>query len=117
MARFLAVLIGIAFIAAGVAGYMPQFVQNDLLFGYFEANTVHNIVHIVTGVLAIMAATSRSLTKSFFVLFGLIYLVVGGLGYYRDGDLYLMHMNNADNLLHLALGVVLLLIGLNTSRE
>ena len=117
MARFLAVLFGIAFIAGGVAGYMPQFFQNDLLFGYFQVDTVHNMVHIATGVIAIMAATNRGLTKTFFVLFGLLYLIVGGIGYWRDGDIFIMQVNRADDLLHLGLGIVLLLIGLNTSSE
>lgn len=113
MARMLAVLFGIGFIFAGVAGYgvMPQFVENGLLFGVFEVDAMHNMVHIATGVIAIMAATSARLSKLFFIVFGLIYAVVAGLGFWREGDLYVMHVNMADNYLHAGIAVLALLIG------
>lgn len=118
MVRILAVLMGIAFIFAGVAGYgvMPQFVENGLLFGYFEVDTMHNLVHIATGVIAIMCATSFRLSKLFFILFGLIYAAVAGLGFWRQGDLYMMHVNMADNYLHAGIAVVSLLIGFSAKK-
>ena len=79
MIRFIAVLFGIAFIFGGVAGYMPAFTINGALLGIFEVNNVHNIVHIVSGVLAIMAATSFKYTKLYFLIFGIVYTAVATL--------------------------------------
>jgi hypothetical protein len=117
MLRFLAVLFGIAFIFAGVAGYLPMFQINDLLFGYFEVNNVHNVIHLVTGVLAIMAATSHVSAKFFFKLFGLVYAAIGIWGFWQSGDLIIMHMNLNDNILHVVVGVIALYLGFVTSRK
>lgn len=118
MVRILAVLFGIAFIFAGVAGYgvLPQFVENGLLLGYFEVNSLHNLIHIVTGVIAIMAATSFRLSKLFFIVFGLIYAVAAGLGFWLHGDLYMTHFNMADNYLHAVIAIIALLIGFSAKR-
>lgn len=109
--RILAVLFGIGFIFAGVAGFLPTFMVDGLLFGYFEINTMHNLVHIISGVIAIMAATSLKYSKLFFQIFGIIYLVVAITGFWRDGDLFILHVNMADNVLHLVIGLVALFLG------
>ena len=118
MVRILAILMGIGFIFGGVAGYgvMPQFVEHGLLFGYFEVDTMHNLIHIATGVIAIMAATSHRLSRLFFIYFGLIYAAAAILGFWRHGDLFVMHVNMADNCLHAGVAVVALLIGFNTRK-
>lgn len=111
MLRFIAIIFGVAFIFAGVAGFMPAFATNGYLFHFFEVDSAHNIVHIVSGVLAIMAATNRKYTKLYFRIFGIIYLAFGIAGFWNQGDLFLMHVNTADNLLHLGIGVLALYLG------
>lgn len=113
MVRMLAILFGIGFIFIGVAGYgfMPQFVEHGLLLGFFEVSAMHNIFHIVTGVIAIMSATSYKASKLFFIIFGLIYAIVAGIGFWRGGDIYIMHVNMPDNFLHAAIAIISLLIG------
>lgn len=110
MIRSFAILFGIAFIFAGVAGFMPSFTTNNLLFGFFEVDSMHNFVHIASGVVAIMAATSYKYTKLYFLIFGIVYALVGVLGFARGGDLFMMHVNMADNFLHIGIGVVSLLL-------
>lgn len=110
MIRFVAVLFGIALIFAGVAGFMPVFNINGALFGIFMVSDMHNIVHIVSGVIAIMAATSHKATKLYFLIFGLVYTLVAIIGFFNSGDLFIMHVNMADNFLHLGIGVVSLLL-------
>ena len=117
MLRIIAILFGIGFIFAGVAGFLPTFIKDGLLFGYFEVNNVHNMVHMVTGVLAIMASTSYRFTKLFFKLFGLIYTVVAIWGFWNNGDLYVMHVNMADNILHIVVGVVSIYLGFSPSKS
>lgn len=107
MIRMIAIIFGIAFIFAGVAGFFNSLTPNGLLFGLFEVNTMHNIVHLVSGIIAIMAATNFKLTKLYFGVFGLIYALVGIIGFWQ-GNLFIMHVNMADNFLHLGIGIVAL---------
>jgi hypothetical protein len=115
--RLIAVLFGIGFIFVGVAGFLPEFTKNGLLFGYFLVDNVHNLVHIVSGVIAIMAATNVKFTLWYFRVFGVVYLLVAILGFWRNGDLYIMYVNMADNLLHLGIGLIALFFGLRTARQ
>ncbi len=117
MIRFIAVLFGIAFIFAGAAGFMHQFMTNGLLFGMFDANSMHNIAYIVSGVIAIMAATNYRLTRLYFQIFGIIYVLVAIIGFARGGDLFIMHVHMADNFLHLGIGVVALLLGFYVVKQ
>ncbi|HTM63876.1 MAG TPA: DUF4383 domain-containing protein [Gammaproteobacteria bacterium] len=117
MTRFFAVIFGIAFIFAGVAGFLPTFNQDGMLFGYFMVNSIHNVVHIASGVIAIMTATSYRYARLYFQIFGVIYIIVAIAGFWNDGDLYLMHVNQADNLLHIVIGVLALLIGFSQRTD
>lgn len=113
MIRVLAVLFGIVFVFVGVAGFLPTFYVNDLLFGYFMVNFFHNVFHIVSGVLAIMAATSYYYSRLFFQVFGIIYAILTVLGFVLKGDLSFMMLtlNTADNILHLVIALAALYIG------
>jgi hypothetical protein len=117
MVRIIAILFGIAFIFAGVAGFLPAFTNNGALFGIFEVDTMHNLVYIITGVIAIMAANSYQSTKLYFIIFGVIYTLFALLGFVRNGDLFIMHANLADNFLHLAMGILLLFLGYYASKR
>src|SRR5690242_4262535 len=110
MFRFIAILFGIVFIFAGVAGFMPAFTINGALLGIFKVDSIHNLLFIVSGVIAIMAATTFNLTKRYFLVFGVIYTIVAILGFARGGDLFLMQVNMADNFLHLGIGILSLFL-------
>lgn len=117
MIRILAILVGLGFIFLGVAGYgvLPQFVQDDLLFGYFNTDAMHNMLHIGTGVLGILCSYSAGLSRFFFIIIGITYAVLAGLGFFHDGDAYYMHVNMADNYFHTGVAVIALIIGLRGS--
>lgn len=117
MLRMLAVVFGIAFIFAGVAGFLPSLTTDGLLFGYFEVNTMHNVVHLVSGVVAIMAATKDRYARLYFQIFGVIYALVTIVGFARAGDLIIMHTNMADNFLHLVIAIVALYLGFFVRKE
>lgn len=116
MVRLLAILFGIALIFAGVAGFLPQFMTDGLLFGYFQVDAMHNLFHLVTGVLAILSASRAGLASAFFKLFGLIYGAIAIGGFWYSGDLFMMQMNQADNFLHAGIAVVALYIGFFVKR-
>lgn len=110
--RFWSGLFGVFFILAGVAGFSPMLAPNEMLFGLFMVNTMHNAVHIISGVIAILAATKANLSRIFFIVFGILYLITAIVGFARHGDVFGMHMNMMDNFLHLAIAIVALYFGL-----
>lgn len=104
-------LLGVVFTLVGIAGFV---LGGDMVF-IFEVNTVHNAVHLVTGVIALWAAMSGH-ERMFLLVFGLIYAAVAVIGFLQGGDvLGLFHANDADNYLHAGVGLVGILLG--TSRK
>lgn len=119
MLRICAILAGVAFIFAGVAGFLPHFVQEGALFGFFTASFMHNLIHIVTGVVAIMSATSLRTARLFFQIFGVLYAIVAIAGFVLSGDLsfIMMQTNLADNILHAFMAVIALYLGFVSKKR
>jgi hypothetical protein len=119
MVRMLAFLVGIAFIFGGLVGYgvMPQFIENGLLFGYFGIDNISSIAYFVTGIAAIMSSTSSKLSKFFFILFGLIYAVAAGLGFWHQGNIYITTLIMANSYLYAGIAIIMLLIGFSSSSR
>ena len=101
-----------SFYAAGVIGFIP----NPLLgpHGMFQANTPHNLVHLLTAVgFTVVALAGPKASVVFMQAFGVIYLLTGVIGFLAtglggDGHLLgLVRLNTLDNFLHLGLGAVI----------
>jgi len=111
--RIAALIFGIFFLAAGLAWHLPLFFDsNGLLLGLFQVDSMHNKVHLVSGLIALAAAaTSGWWAKLYFKIFGGIYALLGILGFFFADAFLAMQINMADNLLHIGIGIVALLIG------
>lgn len=110
MTKNLLYVIGAVFILIGLLGFV-----NDPILGIFEVNPMHNIVHLVSGILAVVfAGKPEAQARKFALILGIVYALVTILGFIQgEGDLLgLVEINNADNYLHVLLTVVLLAIGL-----
>ena len=110
----LAQIVGVIFLVAGIAGFTPALCPNGLLLGLFAVNGMHNIVHILSGVLALaMAFGTEATARNYFRIVGVVYALVTVLGFVagRDGMLMGMSMNVADNFLHLVFAVFFLWAG------
>ena len=64
----------------GILGFVPQITPDGHLLGIFHVNTAHNLVHIVSGIIALMAGlaaehTSRLYFRWFGVVYGLVALI------------------------------------------
>ena len=109
-----ALIFGLGFLAAGIAGFIPGLCPDGKLFGLFAVDTIHNIVHIATGLLALgLSAVSEAALRNFFRVFGIVYILVAILGLV-GGDkpiLGLMANNMADVLLHFVAGGAALVCG------
>lgn len=114
MLKALAILFGIVFIVIGVLGFFPDFTPHGKLFDIFSVNSMHNAVHIISGVIALLCGLSSGLAaKIYFIIFGIIYAVLAVLGF-MHGDTMLLGMianNTADSWLHAAIAILSLYFG------
>ena len=118
MLKKAALLFGAVFVLIGVLGFVPALAPKDsmgmpLLLGLFMVGAVHNLIHLLSGVAALAAGySSEAYAKLYFKVFGVVYAVVTVVGFIqKDTVLGLIHVNLADNLLHLAIAVAALALG------
>ncbi len=92
--------------------------EGGSLLGLFGVNGLHNIVHLLVGLaLAGAAAAGTAAARATNTSVGAVYLLVGLLGLVvGSGSLNLLALNGADNLLHFASAILLLVVGLATDR-
>jgi len=112
MAKKSALVLGIIFILVGILGFVPG---NGIVGegALFEAGTVHNIVHLILGIILVWVASKASQASATALIWvGIIYLIVAALGFAWGSVLGIFEVNGADNWLHLVLGIVLLALGL-----
>jgi len=113
-----ALIIGFLFVAVGILGYVSNPIIGPSEDAFFHADSVHNMVHIISGALFILVAlVMPSSAGGFMKLFGVIYLILGVLGLVKYGTdgmgklLGFLHVNGPDNFLHIGLGLVIFLAG------
>jgi hypothetical protein len=120
MAKTVCKLLGVIFVLVGLAG----FAKADLLGAHL--NGTHNAVHIVSGVIALYFgfAGSASGAKGFCLVFGLVYLALGGLGWFALGkgtdhmwEIGPLHLATVDHCIHILLGVIFLAGGLLSPKD
>lgn len=124
--------LGVVFLLVGVAGFIPGITTNvdDItlwgtdsgahLLDVFHVSVFHNIVHLLYGVagLGAMAIGGRA-SRSYLLGGGAVYLVLWlyGLAVNMDTDANFVPLNDADNWLHLGLGLAMIVLGLAVGRE
>ncbi len=116
MTKNIMYVFGIVFIVIGILG----FIQGDSVLGIFAVDTLHNIVHLASGVLALVfASQGEAAARKFALILGIVYALVTVLGFLVGGDklLGLITINSADNYLHLLLAVVLIVVGLRKTAN
>jgi hypothetical protein len=112
-------IIGIIFIVVGILGFVANPVIGESIGSIFHSDTVHNCVHLISGVLFLVFAFAAPASAGFFLkLFGVVYFLLGVIGMATIGDsetiklLGFLHVNAADNYLHIGLGLLIFLAGL-----
>ena len=118
MAKTVCKILGVVFLLVGVAGFAAP----TLLGAHL--NPAHNLVHIISGVVALYLgfAGSLSAAKTFCLVFGVVYLGLGvlGLAMGTGTDKMLnvgpLELGTVDHGIHILLGVALLAGGLFTKK-
>jgi|ERR1700688_5305587 len=110
-AKLAATVIGIVFIAVGILGFVPNPLVSPT--GMFAVNTEHNLVHLVSGAVLLAGAYTGLGASLALKLIGIIYGAVAVLGLYVGPGMLLgmVHINAADNWLHVLLALVILAAG------
>ena len=130
MLQTAALVVGAVFLAVGILGFIPGITTNygDMAFaghdseaellGIFQVSVLHNIVHLLFGILGIAAARAWESSRLFLVGGGAVYLLLWlyGLVVDRESGANFVPFNSADNWLHFLLGVGMIGLGLALGR-
>ncbi len=110
MAQKFVKVLGIIFLILGVVGFILP--MPDI----FHLTPVHNIVHLVSGIVALVMARTVSGAVMFAKVFGFIYLLVGILGLFVDNFIGI-HFLPADNILHFIIAFSSLYVGFSGGKS
>lgn len=120
-ARTWMLVVGVALLAVGLLGFTDNPIVSGREDALFHAGTVHNIVHLVTGLIALAAGAllrGRDLGRAA-IAFGAAYglVLVATLVSPDLFGLFEMPVNAADHVLHLVLAAGSLAAGWAVSRD
>ena len=109
----LARVFGAVLVAVGVLGFVPGITSSGNLLGIFQVDAIHNIFHLLTGVLAFVVANGAGTNaRLYFQVVGVVYALATVVGFLQgDTVLGIMAVNGAGNVLHLVIAAVALYIG------
>lgn len=113
MTKTWGLIFGVVFLLIGILGFVPGITTEEgMLLGIFHVDTIHNIVHILTGLIALAVMKKEAAAKTFFKVFGVIYGLVTIIGFIQgDTVLGIFTVNAADNILHLVVAAIALYVG------
>lgn len=110
---------GFLFMLGGILGFVPGITKDEMFLGFFMVNTPHNIMHILTGVVFVVATISGARAARFwFLIFGGFYLALAIIGFAVGNGLIfnLLSSSLIDSWGHAFLGAVLFLTGLPSPK-
>lgn len=119
MAKTIATLLGVVFLLVGIIGFVsPGFLGTHL-------STTHNLVHIISGAVSLYFGLAGSLAaaRTFDIVFGVVYGLLGVVGFllgsgpdrmFEALSALGLHLGTMDHIVHILLGVVYLIGGLMT---
>lgn len=126
-----AAAIGVVFLLVGVLGFVPGITTNydslgaagheshAELLGIFQVSILHNVVHLLFGVAGLALARTASAARSYLIGGGAVYLVlwVYGLVVDKASQANFVPLNDADDWLHLVLGIAMIALGVLLGRR
>jgi hypothetical protein len=127
----IATAVAAVFLLVGVLGFVPgvtteyddmAFAGHDSgaqLLGVFGVSVLHNVVHLLFGIVGLALARTWSGARAFLIGGGAVYLVLWLYGVLidLDSDANFVPVDDADNWLHLGLGVAMVALGLALGRD
>jgi Domain of unknown function (DUF4383) len=116
MAKTVATLVGVVFIAVGIVGFFSP----NLLGAHL--GKAHNVVHLASGAISLYLGTKGSLSaaRKFCIIFGLVYGLLGVVGFVVGTgpehmlDLPKLMLGTRDHIIHIVIAVLYLIGGFTT---
>ena len=126
-----ATAVAAVFVLVGVLGFIPGITSNydemtfaghesdAQLLGIFEVSVLHNVVHLLFGLAGLAMARTWSGARTYLIGGGFVYLLLWlyGLVVDHESDANFVPLDDADNWLHLVLGLGMVALGLLLSRS
>jgi hypothetical protein len=126
-----ATVVAAVFLLVGILGFIPGLTTNydklgaaghqsmAMLLGVFQVSVLHNIVHLLFGVVGLAMARTAASARNFLIFGGVVYalLWIYGLLIDFDSPANFVPLNTADNWLHLLLAVGMVALGVLLGRE
>ncbi|AOP55046.1 DUF4383 domain-containing protein [Brevibacterium aurantiacum] len=124
-------LFGAVFLLVGILGFVPGITQDldtimfaghhsqAALLGIFQVSVLHNIVHLLFGIVGLLGLRSRRLAKTYLIVGGIVYAVlwIYGLVVPMESMGNFVPLNTADNWLHFVLAVAMVTTGIVFGRK
>jgi uncharacterized protein DUF4383 len=117
MGKTLAMVFGYVFVIVGILGFFSNPIVGSE--GFFLTDTVHNIIHLVSGIVFLWVAYGAPMKAGAVMkIFGVVYLLIAILGFFQgEGELLGFIASNMNDVwLHLVLGIVILGAGLTAGK-
>ena len=123
LAQVWSLTLGAVLVLVGLVGFLvePSFAVGDSAqrgtLILFDINGWHNVVHLLSGIVGLAMAGTAARARLFSIGYGIVYVLVTILGFaVGDGGLLLsiIPINTADNLLHLAVALTGIAVGLGS---
>ncbi|MFL6143785.1 MAG: DUF4383 domain-containing protein [Labedaea sp.] len=129
--RLAATVVAAVFLLVGILGFIPgvttdydgmEFAGHEstaMLLGVFHVSILHNVVHLLFGVVGLIMARTAAGAAGFLIGGGAVYLVLWIYGLVIDfgSSANFVPLNTADNWLHLLLGLGMIALGVLLSRR
>jgi Domain of unknown function (DUF4383) len=95
--KTLGILTGISFMLGGALAFVPGVTNGALYFGFFMVNTAHNIMHIASGAIFLIASMlGPKFARLWFQIFGAFYAALAGIRFVvGDGLIFGIIMNRS----------------------
>jgi hypothetical protein len=117
-----ALVFGIVFVLAGVAGFIPGItheadsvqgmeVADGAVLGLVPVNFVANIVHLLIGVVLIVASRTHDMALNAVRFFGVAYALLSVLGLVAPEGFGLLPLGGVELAIHILTAVILLAVG------
>jgi hypothetical protein len=126
--QLLATLVAATLVLVGIIGFIPglttnlydglEFAGEDgdaKILGVFHTSVLHNLVHLVFGLVGLVMARTWSGARTFLIGGGIIYIALWLIGLL--GGLNWIPADDADDWLHFVVGVAMVGLGFVTTRE
>lgn len=119
MVKTFGIVMGSAFLIGGILGFVPGVTKDGMYFGLFMVNTPHNILHIASGSIFLIASLfGEKPARLWFLLFGAFYAALAVIGLRVGNGLLFGLISNSmyDAWGHAGLAFIMLLTGLAAIR-